>query len=84
MFISKVDSDRFNLIFAPLSIKDVVFSTVQQHRCAADVSGVAVAVDVDLSSIPPLLLGDSSRIAQIMSNLMSNGALFSARRRRLL
>lgn len=74
LFIAKVDSDQFNLLFAPCSVSDIVSSTVKQYQRAADMQHVRLAVEID-GDIPQILLGDASRIGQVLSNFLSNGAL---------
>lgn len=72
LMISKVDSDQFNLLFAPLSVPDVLHSTVKQYKRAAEVGCVQVTVTTDCD-LPSTLLGDADRIGQVLSNFMSNG-----------
>ena len=72
LFIAKVESDQFNLIFSPFSVSAVLMSTVQQHQPPATAKGVDFSMSIE-PGIPPLVLGDSSRIRQVLTNLTSNG-----------
>lgn len=72
LFIAKVESDQFNLIFSPLSASEMLFSVVHQQSAPAGVKGVTLSTTVE-PGIPPLLLGDGNRIHQIITNLVSNG-----------
>ena len=85
LFIAKVESDQFNLIFSPFSVSAVLMSTVQQHQPPAAVKGVDFSMAIE-PGIPPLVLGDSSRIRQVLTNLASNGMcrICARRRRRVL
>lgn len=73
LFIAKVDSDQFKLLFAPFSVAELLKSTVNQHRRSAEVQGVQITVETPCE-IPSILLGDASRIGQVLSNFISNGA----------
>lgn len=72
LFIAKVESNQFNLIFSPFSVSDMLYSVVQQQSAPAAVKGVRLSTTV-APGIPPLLLGDGNRIRQIITNLASNG-----------
>lgn len=72
LFIAKVESDQFRLIFSPLSASDLIYSVVHQQNAQASVKGVTLSTSVG-PDIPLLLLGDENRIRQIITNLTSNG-----------
>lgn len=72
LFIAKVESNQFNLIFSPFSVSDMLYSVVQQQSAPAAVKGVRLSTTV-APGIPPLLLGDGNRIRQIITNFSSNG-----------
>jgi signal transduction histidine kinase len=75
LFLAKVESSEFNLVFTPLTIGDVVQRSIQQLNHIAAARGATIAVDID-PSIPPLLLGVGNRLRQVMTNLLGNGAPF--------
>ena len=71
LFISKVDSGEFNLIFSALSVDEVVHSAVQQSQSVASSRQVQVVVTLD-PDIPLTLLGAGNRLHQVLTNLLSN------------
>lgn len=73
LFIAKVESGEFNLVFSPLEVGQVVGSAVQQLGNVASARGVLVTSEID-AGVPPLLLGVANRLRQVLMNLLGNGA----------
>lgn len=72
LFIAKVESGEFNLIFAPVELESVVSLTVKLLGHTATARGVALSVDVD-PEVPAILLGVGNRLQQVLTNITSNG-----------
>lgn len=70
LLISKISSNNFSLEFVPFSLCNLVQAIVREHRLGARLVQIDVVVSSD---IPSSLLGASSRIEQVLTNLLSNG-----------
>ncbi|MDR2643385.1 MAG: response regulator [Planctomycetaceae bacterium] len=76
---SKLDSNRITLEMVPISIKRVIndIKKTFQTRIEENV-GVEFLVEID-DKIPPMILGDPTRIRQILINLIGNALKFTER-----
>jgi PAS domain S-box-containing protein len=74
--LSKIEAGKLSLEAIPISIDDVLRQTERLWRSRAEEKGLAFAINVD-GSLPPWLLGDPSRIQQILFNLLSNALKFT-------
>lgn len=75
LFVGKLNSTQFSLLFAPFSVHAFVDTLVKQHEFAA--GNAHAQLDVLTSpEIPNSLLGDKFRIGQILANLLSNGKCY--------
>jgi signal transduction histidine kinase len=72
LFIAKVESGEFNLIFTPIELRSVVSSTMKLLGHTAAAKRVLLSINVD-SGIPAVLLGVGNRLQQVLTNITSNG-----------
>ncbi len=73
---SKIESGRLNISSEPLSVRDLVESVLEVHAWPAVVNGNEV-VSHFAADVPRWILSDSSRLQQILSNLVSNAIKFT-------
>jgi signal transduction histidine kinase/CheY-like chemotaxis protein len=74
--VTKIESGNLTLEVAPLSLRHLVETTLHSHASVAASRGIEL-----VSSIPPTLdtgiLGDATRIRQVLHNLVSNALKFT-------
>ncbi|MDR1483729.1 MAG: response regulator [Planctomycetaceae bacterium] len=76
---SKLDSNRITLEMTPISIKRVVNDIQKTFQTRIDENvGVEFLIEFD-DRIPPLILGDPTRIRQILINIVGNALKFTER-----
>ncbi len=73
--VSKIEADMMELIEAPVDIENVAIDSIKLVEQRAIEGNVTVSVN--LPAALPRLLGDETRIRQIMLNLLSNGVKFT-------
>ncbi|QEP43788.1 response regulator [Ectothiorhodospiraceae bacterium BW-2] len=73
---SKIESSRLILERAPFDLSQLLQTTLELIRPATDKWGVALLCELD-PCLPPRFYGDSSRVKQILLNLLSNAAKFT-------
>lgn len=76
--ISKIDAGGFDLELEPFNLEETIKSLVKLHRPMADAKGLELRFDNDLTCHVNLI-GDESRLRQIVSNLISNAIKFTER-----
>lgn len=74
--IAKIESGMFTLEIIPFSLPSLVDSIRTMLHTAASDKKLSLTVAVD-PGIPPILLGDPTRLTQILLNLMSNAIKFT-------
>ena len=74
--IAKIEAGMFTLEVIPFSIPSLVDSIRTMLHPAASDKKLSLTVEID-SAIPPILLGDPTRLTQILLNLMSNAVKFT-------
>ncbi len=72
---SKIESGRLELQRAPLDLRRVVDAAVAAFATEAARKGVRLCVDAP--EAPLRILGDASRIGQVLQNLLSNAVKFT-------
>jgi signal transduction histidine kinase len=76
LLLSRLEAGMLPLDLAPVSIPDLVQEAVQAKTQAA--TGQDIGLDVTASP-GPVVLGDSSRLHQVLDNLLGNAIKFSHR-----
>jgi len=74
---SKVEAGKIDLETIPLSIDDVVWNVVNMLAVKARDKGVEMITYID-NKIPDKLLGDPTRIQQVLINLTNNALKFTS------
>ncbi|QDV04559.1 Autoinducer 2 sensor kinase/phosphatase LuxQ [Planctomycetes bacterium Poly30] len=73
---SKLDAGAVEVEKIPVVLPHLIDSTARMFRAAADAAGVRL--DVQLApELPNCVIGDPTRIRQVLSNLLSNAIKFS-------
>ncbi|MEI7816831.1 MAG: ATP-binding protein [Desulfuromonadales bacterium] len=75
---SKIEAGRMELNPHPFNIRDLLDTSLLPLRLKAESDGVALQVTID-ETCPNLLLGDSSKLRQILVNLVGNAVKFTRR-----
>ncbi|MDB5912780.1 MAG: hypothetical protein JWP22_1455 [Ramlibacter sp.] len=73
---SKIESGQMELEWVPLCLGDVVDNTLRLLAPKALEKQVLLSVDMD-PAIPPVILGDRTRLQQVLVNLVSNAVKFT-------
>lgn len=74
--ISKLEADRFELEAIPFRLRPCIDDAVGLTTPKANVKDLEVLVDVD-PDVPDAILGDPTRLRQILVNLLSNAIKFT-------
>jgi two-component system, sensor histidine kinase and response regulator len=75
--LSKIEADRFEFESIPFSLENVVLVACEITRPAAEKKDVEILCD--LKDAPPQLVGDPTRMQQVLTNLLSNAIKFTDR-----
>ncbi|MFM2347006.1 MAG: hypothetical protein RL654_1759 [Pseudomonadota bacterium] len=73
---SRIESADLRVDSAPLSPRQLLEQVVDLRRPAARSRDLGLALSID-DSVPPCLLGDATRLAQIVDNLLGNAIKFT-------
>jgi PAS domain S-box-containing protein len=74
LFLAQVEAGKLALELAELSLEDVVAEAIEAAKPIADEKGIEL--HVTLESLPATV-GDRSRLAQVLDNLVSNALKFT-------
>ncbi len=74
---SKIEAGKLEIESYPFEIRSVISDAVELTAVALGASGVELAYDIQ-DDVPTTLIGDVVRIRQILNNLLSNAAKFTA------
>ena len=74
--VSKIEAGRMELDRAPFSMRECVESATRTMFAAAQQKGVELSWDVD-ARMPDTLVGDETRIRQVLLNLVGNAVKFT-------
>lgn len=74
--ISKIEAGRFSLIPKPYSMKQTIQEAVSIHLFEAQQKGLEIQMDLD-PLFPELVVGDASRVKQVLYNLIQNAIKFT-------
>jgi CheY-like chemotaxis protein/nitrogen-specific signal transduction histidine kinase len=72
----KIEEGRFDLELAPFSLESVLFKAVASFKTSVTSKKLKTLVHYD-STIPVKVIGDKTRIKQVLQNLISNSIKFS-------
>ena len=75
---AKIESRKLNLERIPFSPRDVMAAAVQPFGFQAREKQIVLLVDV-APEVPPSLLGDPTRLRQVVTNLVGNALKFTER-----
>jgi signal transduction histidine kinase/DNA-binding response OmpR family regulator len=73
---SKIESGRLEIESHPFSLQDTVESTLSIVAPRGVQKGVEIAYSIQ-ESTPPAIVGDASRVSQVLVNLLSNAVKFT-------
>ncbi len=73
---SKIEAGRMELEEAPFSLSDIVTGSVRSLRAQTMAKGIRLAAAIDPGSADALI-GDSTRVRQILFNLLGNAVKFT-------
>ncbi|TCO80442.1 signal transduction histidine kinase [Plasticicumulans lactativorans] len=75
---SRIEAGKLDLVRRPFDLREVLDNAVRLFAPAARVKGLSLVLDV-APEVPAELIGDSARLVQIVSNLVSNAVKFTDR-----
>jgi len=75
---SRIEAGQMEMEWLPLRLQEVVDNSLRLLGPRAQEKDVAIAVDLG-ADIPPLILGDRTRLQQVLMNLVSNAVKFTER-----
>ena len=73
---SKIESGKLRFEEVSFSLSSLVFEAARAHAVAAHKKGLEVIVTV-APDVPPRLIGDPTRVRQVISNLLGNAVKFT-------
>ncbi|MDO6414896.1 ATP-binding protein [Sphingomonas sp. BIUV-7] len=73
--IAKIENGNLEITLAPFDPAELIRAAVRFWRGPAEDKGLAYAAE--LAPLPPLILGDETRLRQVLSNLLSNAVKFT-------
>lgn len=68
---NKIESGQLRLIQAEVDLLELLANIKNQFHAMAEAKGITVVVQVD-ALVPPRIMGDPTRLSQILYNLVSN------------
>jgi signal transduction histidine kinase/ActR/RegA family two-component response regulator len=74
--VSKIEAGKLEIVKAPFDVCKLVEDTISAQAPQAERKGLTLSHDI-ASTVPRYVLGDSARIQQILTNLISNAIKFT-------
>jgi signal transduction histidine kinase/CheY-like chemotaxis protein/HPt (histidine-containing phosphotransfer) domain-containing protein len=74
---SKIESGQLELEHAPFSVRDCVEGSLDLVAGAAGAKGLDLAYSLE-PAVPPVVVGDVTRLRQVLVNLLSNAVKFTS------
>ena len=75
--MAKIEAGRMTVEAAPFRLADTVMAAVAPHRVQAEAKGLDFDLTLADRAADARLLGDSTRLGQILTNLLSNAVKFT-------
>jgi signal transduction histidine kinase len=75
--VSRITANRLDLRLEPVSVSEVLYQSVETSRPDLDRAGHRLTLD--LPAEPAYVLGDPTRLTQIVSNLLQNASKYTPR-----
>jgi PAS domain S-box-containing protein len=72
----KIEANKFILEYLPFNLKDLIQNLHKSFMVSSKMLNVNMQFDID-SKIPDLVIGDSFRLTQVLTNLISNAIKFT-------
>ncbi len=73
---SKIEAGRLDLVSQPFSLRETMQEAISTLGVQAREKGLVLACEID-DDVPDHLVGDQSRLLQVMINLVGNGVKFT-------
>jgi len=74
--VSKIEASKYNLSAAPFCVEEMLRRVVDVINFRVEEKGQRLTIHID-PNIPRTLVGDDQRIAQVITNLLSNSVKFT-------
>ncbi|MDR0855024.1 MAG: response regulator [Christensenellaceae bacterium] len=74
--MSKIEADKFDLSLTPFVFEKMLARVTDIVRFKLEEKNILFNIDID-KSLPPVIVGDEQRIAQVIMNLLSNAVKFT-------
>ncbi len=73
---NKMESGQLRLIQAEVNLLELIENIKNQFQDMAEAKGIAVVAQID-AAVPPRIMGDPTRLSQILYNLVSNAIKYT-------
>jgi signal transduction histidine kinase len=77
--MSKIEADKFELSFLDFKFERMLSNVLNVTKFKIDEKNQELKISID-PAMPPVLLGDEQRLAQVIANLLTNAAKFTDNR----
>ncbi len=74
--LSKIEAGKLNIELIPFDLREIVSELITLHTMTAEEKVIQLYADID-EQLPRVLIGDPTRIRQILANLISNALKFT-------
>ena len=74
--LSKIEAGKLNIERIPLDLREIINDLITLHTMTAEEKCIEFRAEID-DSLPKALIGDPTRIRQILANLVSNALKFT-------
>jgi K+-sensing histidine kinase KdpD len=74
--LSKIEAGKLNIELIPFDLREIVSELITLHSMTAEEKVIQLYADID-EQLPQVLIGDPTRVRQILANLISNALKFT-------